>query len=282
MIDQAIEAIIQSHFPDSRLCRAMRYSLMASGKRLRPILCLAAAETVGTVNPQVIAAACGIEMIHTYSLIHDDLPAMDNDDLRRGNPTCHVRFDEATAILAGDALLTFAFEILASSEIPPENAGRMLAVIRNISLAAGHKGMIEGQMRDIAAEGKQIDINALQALHGLKTGALISASVAAGALLGGGSSRDMLQLETYARHIGLAFQVVDDVLNVDGDEGRMGKATGTDASRGKSTYPSLLGLDRSRALAAELVDRALGVIDGFGDKANALAALAGYVIDRKR
>ena len=283
VIDQALEEIIKSHFADTRLCRAMQYSLMASGKRLRPVLCMAAAETVGEVNPQVIAVACGIEMIHTYSLIHDDLPAMDNDDLRRGKPTCHVQFDESTAILAGDALLTFAFEIFASASVPPENAGLMLQVIRNISKAAGHKGMIEGQMQDIAAEGRALDLDALKTLHNLKTGALIEASVVSGALLATGpKSEEIPQLEIYARHIGLAFQVVDDILNVEGDAAEMGKATGTDASRGKSTYPALLGLSQSKAFAAELVNNALQALKIFGNKAGSLAALANYIIERKR
>ncbi|MFZ2633698.1 MAG: polyprenyl synthetase family protein [Desulfosalsimonadaceae bacterium] len=282
VIDQSLEKIIKSHFGDTRLCQAMQYSLMASGKRLRPVLCMAAAETVGAINPHVIAAACGIEMIHTYSLIHDDLPAMDNDDLRRGKPTCHVQFDESTAILAGDALLTFAFEIFASAPVPPENAGLMLQVIRNISKAAGHKGMIEGQMQDIAAEGRALNLDALKTLHNLKTGALIEASVVSGALLACGSESEIRQLEIYARHIGLAFQVVDDILNVEGDEAEMGKATGTDASRGKSTYPALLGLSQSKAFAAELVNNALQALKIFGNKADSLAALANYIIERKR
>ncbi|RJP96362.1 MAG: polyprenyl synthetase family protein [Desulfobacteraceae bacterium] len=282
VIDQALEKIIISHFAETRLCHAMKYSLMASGKRLRPILCMAAAETVGEINPQVIAAACAIEMIHTYSLIHDDLPAMDNDALRRGKPTCHVQFDEATAVLAGDALLTFAFEIFASASVSPENAGIMLQVIRNVSTAAGHKGMIEGQMQDIAAEGIDMTLDALKTMHALKTGALIEASVASGALLAGGSESEIRQLEIYARDIGLAFQVVDDILNVEGDAGEMGKATGTDASRGKSTYPALLGLSQSKQFAAELINNALHALDIFGIKSTSLKALANYVIERKR
>ena len=282
VIDRALEKIIKSHFSDTRLTQAMRYSLMASGKRLRPVLCMAAAETVGQVNSDVIAAACGIEMIHTYSLIHDDLPAMDNDRLRRGKPTCHVQFDEATAILAGDALLTFAFEIFASASVLPANAGIWLAVIQNISKAAGHKGMVEGQMQDIAAEGRMMTLDDLKTMHGLKTGALIEASVVSGALLAGGSASDIRQLEIYARHTGLAFQVVDDILNVEGDAIKMGKATGTDASRCKSTYPALLGLSQSKAFAAELVNNALHALEIFGNKADSLAAMANYVIERKR
>jgi geranylgeranyl diphosphate synthase type II len=288
-IDAALLEIITNRFTDTRLCQAMRYSLMASGKRLRPVLCMAAAETGGFVNPDVnpdiVAAACGIEMIHTYSLIHDDLPAMDNDDLRRGNPTCHVEFDEATAIMAGDALLTFAFEIFASAAASSKSrnsAGTWLRVIGNISKAAGYQGMIEGQMRDIAAEGANLSLDDLKTMHRLKTGALIEASVVSGAMLAGANESEIIHLETYARHVGLAFQVVDDILNVEGDAKKMGKATGTDVSRGKSTYPALLGLAQSKVFASDLVNNALQALVIFGNKANSLAALANYVIERKR
>lgn len=284
-IDAALMEIITNRFTDTRLCQAMRYSLIASGKRLRPVLCMAAAETAGLVNPDVMAAACGIEMIHTYSLIHDDLPAMDNDDLRRGNPTCHVQFDEATAIMAGDALLTFAFEIFASAAASSKsrnNAGTWLRVIGNISKAAGYQGMIEGQMRDIAAEGANLSLDDLKTMHRLKTGALIEASVVSGAMLAGAKESEITHLETYARHVGLAFQVVDDILNVEGDAKKMGKATGTDAFRGKSTYPALLGLAQSKIFASDLVNNALQALVIFGNKANSLAALANYVIERRR
>jgi geranylgeranyl diphosphate synthase type II len=224
-------------------------------------------------------------MIHTYSLIHDDLPAMDNDDLRRGNPTCHVQFDEATAIMAGDALLTFAFEIFASAAAASEsrkNIGTWLQVIHNLSKAAGYQGMIEGQMRDIAAEGSDLSLDDLKTMHQLKTGALIEASVVSGAMLAGGSASEIRHLETYARHVGLAFQVVDDILNVEGDTKKMGKATGTDVSRGKSTYPALLGLAESKVFANDLVNNALQALVIFGNKADSLGALANYVIERKR
>lgn len=288
-IDAALMEIITNRFTDTRLCQAMRYSLIASGKRLRPVLCMAAAETAGLVNPDVnpdiVAAACGIEMIHTYSLIHDDLPAMDNDDLRRGNPTCHVAFGEATAIMAGDALLTFAFEIFASAAASSKsrnNAGTWLRVIGNISKAAGYQGMIEGQMRDIAAEGANLSLDDLKTMHLLKTGALIEASVVSGAMLAGAKESEITHLETYARHVGLAFQVVDDILNVEGDAKKMGKATGTDAFRGKSTYPALLGLAQSKVFASDLVNNALQALVIFGNKADSLAALANYVIERRR
>lgn len=284
-VNQALSRIIDVSFTDSVLCRAMKYSLMAPGKRLRPVLCLAAAETVGEINPDVLDCACALEMIHTYSLIHDDLPAMDDDALRRGRPTCHVKYDEATAILAGDALLTLAFEILAG---PPEStassqtAGRKLEAIRHISRAAGYNGMIEGQVRDIAAETIPADLPGLKEIHRLKTGALIEASVICGALLAQGPPEAVEPLKTYARHIGLAFQVMDDILNIAGDSAKMGKATGTDAARNKTTYPSLLGMDASREFARELVNKALHAVRIFDNKAIPLAALARYVIERER
>jgi geranylgeranyl diphosphate synthase type II len=279
---QALEKIIHTHLSDSRLSSAMQYSLMASGKRLRPVLCMAAAETIGEINDDVINAACAIEMIHTYSLIHDDLPAMDDDNLRRGNPTCHIQYDEATAILAGDALLTLAFDILSDPPSLPENTKRQLQVIQTIARAAGQNGMIEGQMRDIEAETIAVPLDKLKQIHRLKTGALIEASVAAGAILAGGSPETVARLKIYAENIGLAFQVIDDILNVEGDAAKMGKATGTDASRNKSTYPGLLGMEKSRQFAGELINNALHALDIFGNKAVPLSALAEYIIRRER
>ena len=265
---------------DTRLGAAMRHCLMAGGKRLRPILCLAAAEAVaGTADDSVLRAGCAIEMIHTYSLIHDDLPAMDDDAVRRGLPTCHVAFDEATAVLAGDALLTLAFEVLADL---PASPGLALRVIRRIAAAAGPAGMIEGQMRDMAAEGQQVDRAGLEALHALKTGAMIRASVETGAVLAGASETDRRALDRYAGRIGLAFQVTDDLLNVDGDPDRLGKAVGSDARRQKSTYPALLGLPAARRAARDLVTEAVSAIAGFGDQAEPLRAIAAYVIERNR
>jgi len=260
----------------------MQYSLMASGKRLRPVLCMAAAETVGKVNDDVINTACAIEMIHTYSLIHDDLPAMDDDRLRRGKPTCHIQYDEPTAILAGDALLTFAFDILSDPPTLPENISKQLQVIKLIGIAAGHNGMIEGQMRDIEAETKAAPLDKLKQIHHLKTGALIEASVTAGAILAGGSPEAINQLKIYAENIGLAFQVIDDILNVEGDAAKMGKETGTDASRNKSTYPLLLGMENSKKFAAELINNALHALDIFDNKAVPLSAIAEYIIQRER
>ncbi len=279
---QALIKIIHLNFFDCRLSSAMQYSLMASGKRLRPVLCMAAAETVGEINDDVIKAACAIEMIHTYSLIHDDLPAMDNDNLRRGKPTCHIQYDEATAILAGDALLTLAFDILSDPPSLPKNTTIQLHVIKTIARAAGQSGMIEGQMRDIEAETITVSLDKLKQIHRLKTGALIEASVTTGALLAGGSPETVTQLKIYAENIGLAFQVIDDILNVEGDAAKMGKATGTDASRNKSTYPGLLGMEKSRQFATELINNALHALDIFGNKAVPLSALAEYIIRRER
>jgi geranylgeranyl diphosphate synthase type II len=284
LINRFLLQIIDEYFDDSRLCHAMKYSLMAPGKRLRPVLCLAAAETVGKIDSNVITAACGIEMIHTYSLIHDDLPAMDNDDMRRGKPTCHIEFDVATAILAGDALLTLAFEIFSSKSLNSnKNSKIWLQVINTIAKAVGYRGMIEGQMRDIAAEKNNLDLDDLKKMHHLKTGALIEASVTAGALLGGGGSitSSIRQLEIYASNIGLAFQVIDDILNVEGDPSKTGKASGTDQLRNKSTYPALLGLAQSKQFASELINNALQALTIFGNKANPLSALAKYIIERK-
>ena len=234
-INAHLQKILQSTSKSRRLVEAMRYSLMAGGKRLRPVLCIAAAEVVGGQNRDVIKAACALEMIHTYSLIHDDLPVMDNDDLRRGKPTCHIAFDEATALLAGDALLTLAFQILSGDEIKNDGqALKWLRVLNRIAQAVGYQGMIEGQLRDIDAEDNLVTLNELREFHALKTGALIEASVYTGAVLGGENSEQLDLLLIYANNIGLAFQVKDDILNVEGDPVLLGKAIGTDKIRKKS------------------------------------------------
>ena len=282
-IDHHLAEWFEHSSEPSLLNRAMSYSLMAGGKRLRPILCLASGEAVGGGDTGILTAACAIEMIHTYSLIHDDLPAMDDDALRRGKPTCHTAFDEATAILAGDALLTLAFEVLShgaqTAGSPPD---RWLRAIGEISRAAGRAGMIEGQMRDMAAEGTPLDLEQLERMHALKTGALIEVSVFTGALLAGADDRQTEQLGRYARRIGLAFQVCDDLLNVCGDAEQMGKATGTDHERGKATYPGLMGLEPSRRLAEDLVHDALNAIEAFDNRSDPLRAIARYTIDRTR
>ena len=282
-INQALEAILKTADEPDRLLQAMSYALMAGGKRIRPILCLAAAETIDGDPQEVMPAACALEMIHTYSLIHDDLPAMDDDDMRRGQPTCHKAFDEATAILAGDALLTLAFQMLSSIAInKAEQADKWLRVIQLISHAAGYCGMIQGQMLDMASEKKQLSLAELKSMHRLKTGALIEASVRCGAELAGVNSTQIQMLERYAQNIGLAFQVTDDILNVEGDPEIMGKAVGTDEQRHKTTYPALLGLTESKEFADQLVDTALAALDAFDQKAEPLRAIARYIRRRNR
>jgi geranylgeranyl diphosphate synthase type II len=284
IIDTALGRIFQPTDLDQRIVAAMRYTVTGNGKRLRPVLCIAAAEAVGGTFRDVLLPACALELVHTYSLIHDDLPAMDDDDLRRGKPTCHAAFDEATAILAGDALLTLAFELLTDStdNISALKAQVRLRIIRVIAQAAGYQGMIEGQMRDILSEGKQLSITALKSSHALKTGALISAAVETWATMAGGFGQQIARLREYAGNIGLAFQVADDILNVEGDPDRMGKAVGTDAARQKNTYPALLGLEASKTLADELVNHAIETLESFDDTADPLRAIAKYIIERKR
>ena len=283
IIEACLEKMIRNSQSSPPLVKAMAYSLMAGGKRIRPVLCLAACEAVGGSPQDALTAACALEMIHTYSLIHDDLPAMDDDELRRGKATCHIAFDEATAILAGDALLTLAFEVLSS--VPPTDqnqAAQWLRVIQLISQAAGFRGMVQGQMLDIASEGRNLTADELKTMHRLKTGALIEASLACGALLGGADQRQTDLLNSYARKIGLAFQVADDILNVEGNPELMGKSTGTDSLREKSTYPSVLGIQASKECAEKLVQESLQDLDSFDKKADPLRSIARYIIERKR
>jgi len=283
-INQMLDHYLDATGHQSRIVHAMKYSLMAGGKRLRPILCIASAEAIGIPAPDaVMTAGCAIEMIHTYSLIHDDLPSMDNDDLRRGNPTCHIQFDEATAILAGDALQTMAFELLsAASEENGVPAETWLRVVHSLSRAAGYQGMVEGQMRDILSEGSRLKIEALEAIHRLKTGRLIEASVAAGALINGATDKQIERLKIYAGNIGLAFQISDDILDVTGDVSVMGKNTGADNHRDKNTYPSLLGLNESRKFAESLINNSLQALDIFDKKSDPLRQIARYIIQRDR
>ena len=261
---------------------AIRYSMFAGGKRLRPILCLAAAEAVGGKMEALLPAACALEMIHTYSLIHDDLPAMDNDDYRRGKPTSHKAFGEGIAILAGDALLTEAFRLLCDRErmpgVPPE---RVLQVVREIAEAAGFFGMVGGQVMDLLAEGKKVDLQTLYAIHRHKTGALILVSLRAGAILAGAAEESLSALSEYGRRIGLAFQITDDILNVEGDPALLGKRTGSDAARGKITFPALMGVEVSRMRAEELIREALVSLATFEDRAEPLRAIARHILERR-
>ncbi|MEJ5359726.1 MAG: polyprenyl synthetase family protein [Desulfobacterales bacterium] len=281
LIEEHLASLLpQEDSPGGRLIEAMRYSLFAGGKRIRPVLCLAAAEAVGGTASDALPVACALEMIHTYSLIHDDLPAMDDDALRRGKPTCHIAFDEATAILAGDGLLTFAFEIIASRcQAPP---ARTLAVIRLIAHAAGPRGMVRGQMLDMETQGRPSTIAQVEHLHGLKTGAMLEAALAAGALIAGGTDPQVAALRAFGRKLGLAFQVVDDILNVEGDPAIMGKAVGTDRIQGKNSYPALIGLEKSKKKAQDLIHTALKDLSSFDSRADPLRAIARYVVTRNK
>ena len=282
MVEAALLARLMPSTPESRVDRAMAHSLNAGGKRIRPILCMAAAEALGKPSATCLDAACALEMIHTYSLIHDDLPAMDDDDLRRGLPTCHKAFDEATAILAGDALLTQAFRILALAGRRADDSRLWLDVISDVALASGHHGMILGQMIDMDSEGKTLSLETLEDLHRKKTGALIRVSVLTGALLAGADKGQMAQLADYAEALGLAFQVTDDLLDITGDPERIGKPVGSDIANHKATYPALLGVAEARNKADMLIKDALSRLEPFGTAAEPLRALARYVRDRRR
>ncbi|QDS86576.1 Farnesyl diphosphate synthase [Rosistilla ulvae] len=281
-IDAALDAALapQEGCPPE-LNEAMRYSLMSPGKRLRPALVLMAAEACGGERSEAIAAAVAIEMVHAYSLIHDDLPAMDDDDLRRGRPTCHKQFDEATAILAGDALLTAAFETLATGIPQPERAVRACEVLAK---SAGRSGMVGGQTDDLLAENRNERHNLawLEAIHRRKTGALFTCSLQLGAISVGAQKSQIASLTDYARDLGLAFQIVDDLLDWEGDGDEMGKQSGKDAARGKLTFPGFIGVDASRSKASELVTAAKQHAELFRGTGQRLSQLADYVLQRSR
>jgi geranylgeranyl diphosphate synthase, type II len=263
--------------------RAMRYSLFAGGKRVRPILCIAAAEALNGISQPLLPIACAFECIHTYSLIHDDLPAMDNDELRRGKPTNHMVYGEAGAILAGDGLLTYAFELLSDTALAAHiDDGRRLRLINIIARAAGSLGMVGGQALDVAAEGRQVDFDTLRLIHSRKTGALITAAVQAGAIIGGASEEQFAALTSYGEKVGLAFQIVDDLLNVVGTAEELGKAAGSDADRQKATYPAFFGLEATRAKAEKVVQEAIAALDKFDAQADPLRELAQYVYTRTK
>ncbi|HEX2946427.1 MAG TPA: farnesyl diphosphate synthase [Clostridia bacterium] len=265
----------------SNIYNAMKYSLMAGGKRLRPVLALAVCELFGGNRNEVLPFACAIEMIHTYSLIHDDLPAMDNDDYRRGVPTNHKVFGEAMAILAGDALLNGAYELmLEASHTDNRNMEARLKAMQIIARAAGAEGMIRGQVVDMESEGKSIEKDTLEFMHRCKTGALIKAPVVSSAVLSGASEKDIENLGTYAEKIGLAFQIKDDIMDVKGDPGLMGKAVGSDAASGKSTYVTLYGMENAQAMLEKTIDDALTVLEDYGDRADFLKTLAVFIKDR--
>lgn len=281
-IDTALrEYLPPEHTYPTIIFQAVRYSLFAGGKRIRPILCMAAAEALGGNADAVLPVACALEMIHTYSLIHDDLPAMDNDDYRRGILTNHKIFGENIAILAGDALLTEAFGLLSHPKhLAHIDPAIRLDIIHDISDAAGFFGMIGGQVMDVQSEGKEFDMGTLQYIHSRKTGAMIVTSVRSGAFLSGGKPSEIDALIRYGAQIGLAFQIADDILNIEGEEKRIGKRTGTDKDRGKATYPALVGVEDSRKKEWELLADAMSAIASLDGKAEPLRLIAQHIVER--
>jgi geranylgeranyl diphosphate synthase, type II len=282
MVDKKlIELLPNSAEPMSRLEEAMRYSILAGGKRLRPILCIAASEAVGGTIGRVLPIACAIEMIHTYSLIHDDLPSMDDDLMRRGIPTNHSVFGEATAILAGDALLTDAFSLIANYGISSGIAPFVIVeIIRDISTAAGSQGMVGGQAFDLALEGKKEPLEIIEKMDSLKTGALIEASITSGGRVGGADGDRIYHLKSYARALGFAFQITDDVLDIEGGT-EVGKDRGGDVRKKKATYPGIIGVERAKEVAIELSKKAVLFLRDFDEKADPLRELALYLGGRK-
>jgi farnesyl diphosphate synthase len=281
--DQALDQWLPAEQTQpARLHQAMRYAVFNGGKRVRPVLTYAAGHAIGINAASLDAPACAVELIHAYSLVHDDLPAMDDDDLRRGKPTCHKAFDEATAILAGDALQALAFHVLARGLPASLPAERRLAMLDELAVASGSRGMAGGQAIDLAAVGRDLNVAELENMHIHKTGALIRASVKLGALSDPGLEPDTLQrLDHFAKCIGLAFQIHDDILDVEGDTATLGKARGADQARNKPTYPALLGLDAARDMARELYDDALASLAPLGDNAGPLRWIAAYIVNRE-
>ena len=282
IVDKSLEKLVppSTAFPPS-VHEAIRYSLFAGGKRVRPILVIAAAEALGASTADLLPFAGALELIHTYSLIHDDLPAMDDDDFRRGRATCHKVYGETIAILAGDGLLNLAFEVLSDSRrLKAVSAQRLVAIIKEISTASGVYGMVGGQVVDIESEGKEIDFPTLEYIHTHKTGALIRASVRTGALYAKASKKQFSALTHYGELVGLAFQIVDDILDITGSREETGKDEGSDLKKGKQTFPSFYGLDESRRRAVEVSDRAVLALKDFGRKADPLRELAKYIVNR--
>ena len=281
-----VDSFLKSYISSTRrnnscpknLHRSMGYSLMAGGKRLRPIFAIAGHEAVGGRAGSIIPIAASLELIHTYSLIHDDLPAMDDDDLRRNKPTNHKVFGEATAILAGDALLTDAFSIVSNANAKPD---ALLNIIRELTYACGPHGMVGGQTADILLEGKKAKKSELFYIHTHKTGALIRASVRIGAILGGTSRKELNALSEYGENVGLAFQIVDDILDITGTDEELGKSAGADILRGKNTYPSVFGMEPSKKEAKILIEKSLDAIRDFNSKADPLREIARYILRRR-
>ena len=279
---EVTERALRAHFArakdaPSRLLEAIEYSVMAGGKRLRPALVLECAAACGSVNPSAVAAAAAVELVHTFSLVHDDLPAMDDDDLRRGRPTNHKVFGEAIAILAGDAMVAMAFEVLAAEAEP----GVVPELVSELARATGPLGMIGGQVLDMQGQNTALSLDALRALHAAKTGALLTASCRMGAIAAGATGERLQAVTLYGRSLGLAFQIVDDILDVTSTPAELGKATAKDAARGKNTYPALLGLEGSRAEAGRQLDLAIQAIEPVGAAADGLRLLARFVVERR-
>jgi len=286
---EIVDSALERYLPEkeeftSSLHQAIRHSLFAGGKRVRPILSIASCEAVGGKGERILPFACALEMIHTYSLIHDDLPAIDNDDYRRGKPTCHKVFGEAIAILAGDGLLTEAFRLMTDplAQRRESNDDRvMIEAVNEVARAAGVLGMVGGQVVDVQSEGKAVDLPTVQYIHARKTGAMILASVRVGAKLGGAKRKTLDALTRYGESLGLAFQIVDDVLNVEGNAALLGKKTGSDLSRGKATYPSVLGVEESKKKGRELVEASVNALRPFGPEADPLREIARFVAARE-
>ncbi|HHX87010.1 MAG TPA: polyprenyl synthetase family protein [Firmicutes bacterium] len=281
-INRALKRLFAKPKHPEIIYQAMSYSVMAGGKRLRPILTLATVESLGTPDDEVLSLACAVELIHTYSLIHDDLPAMDDSDLRRGKPTCHRAFGEAIAVLAGDALLTMAFQLVAEYGVNSGNWRGALEICHSLSRAAGVEGMIGGQVLDLLAEGKNISLAELDQIYCRKTGALIEAAVICGAMAANSSLEQIQALTGYASRLGLAFQIVDDLLDREGSVEKMGKLPNSDEVHCKSTYPALLGLDPTRRKAGELYREALSCLAPLGETGALLRQLAGYLVFRDK
>lgn len=285
LVERALEGVLKApREGGSRLVEAMRYSLFAGGKRLRPIVALAACEAVGGATEAALGLACALEMIHTYSMIHDDLPCMDDDDFRRGKPSSHKAFGEALAVLAGDALLTDAFGVAVRLSLGAEgrSAQALLQVIAELSAAAGSAGMVEGQALDLQGEGLPMSLAELQQVHRRKTGALFVAAACGGARLGGASERQLSAFDEYAQSLGLAFQVTDDLLDVEGNLADLGKRTNKDKARGKNTYAALIGVGQAHAEALRLADRACQALAGFDRRADPLRELARFAVERRK
>ncbi len=280
-VNETLESVLPTgDGAEGRLFEAMRYSILGGGKRLRPFVAISCADLFNVPRDWSLRAGAAVELVHTYSLVHDDLPAMDDDTLRRGQPTCHVRYDEATAILVGDAYQSLAFEILTTPETHPD-PGVRCRLVHALATAIGGRGMISGQMIDLAAENRELDIREITRLQQLKTGALIGVSCEAGAILAQAPDEAHTALRGYAHDLGLAFQIADDLLDNEGTEADLGKSVGKDVAAGKATFVSVLGPDRARRQAHLLVDQAIEHLDMFGDKANLLRDVARYMVERK-